>query len=88
MGGRKRSARVVSFLSIAPPFLNSCSCRTATQEDKKISISHKSHEISQLKNVSIARTNEQCAWSQMQMQRSKADSEKNYKVSWGESLKT
>lgn len=28
MGGRNRSARVLSFLSTALPFLNSCSCRT------------------------------------------------------------
>lgn len=28
IGGRNRSARVLSFLSIAFPFLNSCSCRT------------------------------------------------------------
>lgn len=40
------------------------------------------------KNVSVARTNEQCAWPQMQMQRSKADSEKKYKARWGGSLKT
>lgn len=35
IGGRNRSARVVSFLSIAPPFLNSCSCLTAIQKDGK-----------------------------------------------------
>lgn len=50
MGGRNRSARVVSFLSMAPPFLNSCSCRTEIQ-DEEVSTNHKRNKSNNIKNM-------------------------------------
>lgn len=51
MGGRNRSARVVNFLSMAPPFLNSCSCRTETQKDEEVSTNHKRNKSNNIKTM-------------------------------------
>lgn len=67
IGGRNRSARVVSFLSIAPPFLNSCSCLTATQKDEKVLISHKSIKLhNKQKTLYWLKNTEQHDWPQIQ----------------------
>lgn len=40
MGGLKRSASVVSFLSTAPPLRSSCSCRTARPQEERTAVRH------------------------------------------------